>query len=614
MRAILMVSGAFLAVLGGGAEAQAANAPALGRPPVAIVQPVTDDYFGAKIVDPYRWMESEPEPQFMAYLHAQDKFARGWLARIPGRNALAKEIGEVSGLAARARIVQLAGGKSFYLRRDAGAQIDRLYMRDAAGHETMLVDPGLRNVTGKHSEIDQFQPSMDGKLVVYGISTGGSENSTLGVIDTVNSKVFPDQIDRAQFASAAWAPDGKSFFFTRLPAGFEKAPPVEQYAHMKIYRHFVGSDAMRDVAVVDSDHLPFTFKAAATFVALGTTQNSDYAVLSVSDGVSPEVALYSGKVSDLLAGHVAWKQIAVQADDVVGAAQRGNKIDLLTHKDAPRFKVVETGLDAPDLAHAPVVVPQGSGVLTAVSAASDGLYYATRDGAVFALHRIANGESTAKTIDLPFAGTILPPEGSGGGLVTDPAQPGALVSLESWVRADQWFRYDPATRNVTDIGILPAFPRDLSGYSAVETTATAPDGKLIPLSIVTRTGLKLDGKRPTYLVGYGSYGLSYDPNFAPAFLPWLDHGGVYAVAHVRGGGELGQEWHDGGKIATKQNTIHDFIACGEALIAKGYTDKAHLGGEGTSAGGILIGGAITQRPDLFRAALIRVGATNTLRE
>lgn len=177
-----------------------------------------------------------------------------------------------------------------------------------------------------------------------------------------------------------------------------------------------------------------------------------------------------------------------------------------------------------------------------------------------------------------------------------------------------WLQYDPGAKALADTHILPAFPRDLSGYEAVETSATAPDGTSIPLSIVTRKGIPHDGRRPTYLVGYGSYGISYDPAFSPTFLPWLDRGGVYAIAHVRGGGEGGQAWHDAGKIATKQNTIHDFIACAQALVSKGYTDRAHLGGEGTSAGGILIGGAITQRPDLFRAALIRVGATNTLRE
>ncbi len=598
--------------------ALAASGPAQAvvpdRVPVAPVQPVTDDYFGTRITDPYRWMEAEPKPQFPDYLHAENDHARAVLARIPGRDALAREEGAVSGLAARVRTVQLAGGRLFYLKRDAGAQIDRLVTADAAGQETVLVDPSTLGTATKHAEIDQFAPSMDGSLVAYGVSVGGSENSTLHVIETATRTVRPDTIDRAQFASVSWAPDGRSFFFTRLPASSATAAPDQQYAHMQVYRHLLGQDPAADASVLDSDHLPFPFKAAAVFPSMAVTEGSDYALAAISDGVSPEMTLYAAHLSEVLAGHAEWKQVAAQSDGVVGMAVRGDRIDLMTHHAAPRLEAVETSLGAPDLAHAAVVVPEGAGVLTAISAAKDGLYYATRDGAVFSLHRLGEGAVRAETISLPFAGTIAPDEDGSGGLVTDPVRPGALVGLESWVRPHVWLRYDPVARTLADTRILPGFPRDLSGYESVETFATAADGTRIPLSIVTRKGLPRDGHRPTYLVGYGAYGISYDPAFSPGYLPWLDRGGVYAVAHVRGGGEGGQAWHDAGKIATKQNTIHDFIAAGEALIAKGYTDKAHLGGEGTSAGGILIGGAITQRPDLFRAALIRVGATNTIRE
>jgi prolyl oligopeptidase len=603
-----------LLALGLACVAAPAWATAPDKPPVAAVRPVTDDYFGTKITDPYRWMESEPQPEFNNYLHAENDYARAVLARIPGRDALAKQIGDVSGLAASVTELIPAAGRYFYLKRDAGAQIARLYVRDANGTETMLVDPRSMDANGKHAEIDQFQPSQDAKLVVFGASSGGSENSVLQIIETATCKILPDKIDRAQFAGASWAPDGKSFFFSRLAPSFQTAKPSEQYAHMKVYRHYLGQSPDRDTVVLDSDHLPFSFKAAAVFPSVAVTEGSDYAVATISDGVSPELALYDAPLADLLAGHAVWKNIVTQADDVVGVAVRGNRVDLMTHKNAPRFKAVETALDAPDFAHAPTVIAEPQGVLTAISAASDGLYYATRNGATFLLHRLANGAFQGKMLPLPYSGTIAPPEGSAGGLVTDPVRPGALVSLESWARADKWFRYDPKTNTLTDSHILAAFPRDLSGYSAVETSAKAPDGTNIPLSIVTKNGLPRDGKRPTYLVGYGAYGISYDAEFLPRFLPWLDRGGVLAIAHVRGGGELGQAWHDAGKIATKQNTIHDFIACAEALIANHYTDTAHLSGEGTSAGGILIGGAITQRPDLFRAALIRVGATNTIRE
>ena len=455
---------------------------------------------------------------------------------------------------------------------------------------------------------------MDGSLVAYGISVGGSENSTLHVIDTATGAARPDIIDRAKFAAVSWAPDGRSFFFARLPASAATAAAAEQDAHLRIYQHRLGEDPARDTPILDTDHLPFAFTAPAAFPSIGLTAGSDVVLAQISDGVSPETEFYVAHLAALLAHHPDWKRLATQSDAVVGAAVRGDRIDLLTHKDALHFRIVETTLAAPDLAQARTLVPESAGVITVVAAASDALYWATRDGATFHLHRLPDDHPTAAAVALPLAGTIEPPESTTGGLATDPTAPGAFVGLESWTHPRLWFRYDPASGRMSDTGLLPAFARDLSPYVATETTARARDGTPIPLSIVERRDAPHDGKRPTYLVGYGSYGISYDPAFNAAFLPWLDHGGIYAVAHVRGGGEGGQAWHDAGKIATKQNTITDFIACADTLIARGDTDRAHLGGEGTSAGGILIGGAITQRPDLFRAALIRVGATNTIRE
>jgi prolyl oligopeptidase len=590
-----------------------AAAAAPDHPPVAAVKPVIDDYFGTKITDPYRWMETQPKPDFLNYLHAENDYARGVLATIPGRDQLAKDIGEVSGLASRVRNVVIMGGQVFFLRRDAGGQIDRLYVRNAAGHETLLVDPATLDAGGKHAEIDQFAPSQDGSLVVYGISVGGSENSVLHILETATRKTRPDVIDRAQFANVSWLPDGTGFLFTRLPAGAAAAAATEQYAHMKVFLHCLGQNPDLDKVVLDADHLPFGFSAAAIFPSVSVTPGSAYALASLLDGVSRDATLFSAPLKDVLGGAPAWKKVAQKSDGVIDVAVRGDRVDLMTHLGAGRFRIVQTGLAAPDFAAAKTIVPEQKGVLTGMAAAQDGLYFAARDGAVFTLHRLDDGATMPESIPLPFAGTIAP-DGSEGGLVSDPRAPGVLISLESWVRPHVWLAYDPAAKTTTDAGILSALPRDLSGYESVETFATAADGTKIPLSIVMKKGLKHDGKRPTYLVGYGSYGISYDPNFAADFLPWLDRGGVYAIAHVRGGGEGGQAWHDGGKIATKQNTVHDFIACAEALIKLHYTDSAHLGGEGTSAGGILIGGAITQRPDLFRAALIRVGATNTIRE
>ena len=380
-----------------------------------------------------------------------------------------------------------------------------------------------------------------------------------------------------------------------------------------MFEHALGETPDHDRLILDTDHLPFPFKAQQAFASVAAIPGSPWLLATVSDGVSPEVALYTAPLASPGGETIPWHQVATQADAVVGASVRGSRIDLLTHADAPHLRIVETDLAHPSFARARTVVASGSGVLTDLALAADGLYLTRRDGAVTTLLRLPDGARIPETITLPFSGTIEAPVEDAGGLVADPQRPGADISLVSWVHPLVWLHYDAHSHAVTDTGILPPFPRDLKPYQAIETRIAAPDGTLVPLSIISRRDAKRDGQRPVLLDGYGAYGISYDPAFTPTILPWLDHGGVFAVAHVRGGGEGGQAWHDGGRIATKMNTITDFIACAEALISRHYTDSAHLAGTGTSAGGILIGGVITQRPELFRAALIRVGATNSTR-
>ena len=592
--------------------ALAADAPPPPAP-VARVAPVTDTYFGHALTDPYRWMESEPKPEFEQYLHAQDDHARAVLATIPGREPLHQAISALDGLLPRVSMLTVANGRRFYVKRVAGAQIGRLVLRDERGTETVLVDPASLDADGHHAEIDQFAPSQDGGLVAYGVSIGGSEKSVLHVVDTVTRLNRPDVIDRAQFASVSWAPDGRHFFYTRLPVPVAGAPATAEYAHLRVFEHTLGDNPDHDRLILDTDHLPFPFKAQQAFASVAAIPGSPWLLATVSDGVSPEVALYTAPLASLGGETIPWHQVAAQADAVVGASVRGSRIDLLTHTDAPHLRIVETDLAHPSFARARTVVASGSGVLTDLALAADGLYLTRRDGAVTTLLRLPDGARIPETITLPFSGTIETPVEDAGGLVADPQRPGADISLVSWVHPLVWLHYDAHSHAVTDTGILPPFPRDLKPYQAIETRIAAPDGTLVPLSIISRRDAKRDGQRPVLLDGYGAYGISYDPAFTPTILPWLDHGGVFAVAHVRGGGEGGQAWHDGGRIATKMNTITDFIACAEALISRHYTDSAHLAGTGTSAGGILIGGAITQRPELFRAALIRVGATNSTR-
>jgi len=251
-------------------------------------------------------------------------------------------------------------------------------------------------------------------------------------------------------------------------------------------------------------------------------------------------------------------------------------------------------------------VPASEVVVTGISAAGDALYVQDLDGGIGRLRRLPYGNGSIQPVNLPFYGAIQ-------SLVTNPTQAGAWMELVSWTKSPLWYSLDAKTDKLTDTALVAPSPVDYSQYESEEVKAKSADGTMVPLSIIHKRGLALDGSHPAWLAGYGAYGINYDPYFDPTMPVFLEHGGVFAVAHVRGGGEYGEDWHQAGQKLTKQHTIDDFIAGGEYLIEHKYTSASHLAGEGTSAGGITIGGAITQRPDLFGAALIRVGDSDSLR-
>jgi prolyl oligopeptidase len=267
---------------------------------------------------------------------------------------------------------------------------------------------------------------------------------------------------------------------------------------------------------------------------------------------------------------------------------------------------VRFDLKTGDAAHSQVLMPASEAVITNIAAAQDALYVQKLDGGLGRLWRMPFDGGVATEIHLPFDGAIQE-------LFTNPLEAGAYVRVAGWTHSPVFYHYDPASSTLADTKIIPPSPVDFSAITSEEVKAKASDGTLVPLSIVHQKDLKMDGSHPTLLHGYGSYGITYDPGFDPTSLAWLERGGVIAVAHVRGGGEYGEDWHNGGRKATKENTISDFIASAQYLIAKGYTSPRHLAGEGTSAGGITIGGAITERPDLFGAALDNVGMSDDLR-
>lgn len=578
-----------------------------GGAPAARVDPVTDTYFGHAVVDPYRWMEA-PSAELDKFVADENAYTAKVLAGIPGRAALRKHLDELTAGLTRVTGAVPVGHLLFTLRQAAGDDLPKLMVHDAdAGVDRVVLNPN--EGPAPHLAIDQFQPSQDGRYVAVGAAAAGSEEDVLRVYDVATGAMLPDTIDRARFAAPSWLPDGRSFFYNRLRPTGPHEPAAERFNYQKVYVHHLGTDPDKDIPVFGASIGDLQI-APDHFVQVVALTGTRYALGIDNDGVSPEETLYLSRLPDSGDTGYAWKKIAGPEDGVVEVSASRDHLFLRSFKSAPRYRVLSVPLDHPDLAQAREIVPQSAGVITGIAASAEALYVSVRNGSTSSVLRVGNDGKQA-ALKLPVTGAI-----DAGALVADARAPGAVVGIGTWVSPATWYAIGGEDHALSDLGLVPAAP-GTDAYQITETEAPAKDGRTrIPLSIIEKKGTPHDHQQKVLVEGYGAYGLSITPSddLVPVIRGWVDAGGVYAVAHVRGGGELGEDWHLAGKKTTKQNTIHDFIDCAWAMTKLGYATPNTLAGTGTSAGGITIGGAITQMSSLFRAALVRVGATNSLRE
>jgi prolyl oligopeptidase len=577
---------------------------ALPNPPDAKRVPVTDTYFGTAVTDPYRWMEAGG-PEFQAFLKAHNDRTRAVLDSIPARAAFAARLQALSETSNVSSGVVSRHGAYFYEKLAPGANSVKLFVRSGiGGTERVLVDPDA--MTGPRQAISYFGVSNDGARVAYGLSAGGSENATVHVVDVATGKTLPDSSDRADFGVTAWTDDGKAFFYLKrqdVPAG---ASPLAKYLNVRSYRHVIGESGASDVAVFGAGVNPSLTVPETSFAALSVSPETAYLGGVLINGVDRFVTVYSAPKSALASpATIPWQLVIRPEDKVVNAAFHGKTVYALTAKDAPRFKLVKFDLPGGTIAKATDVLPAGTRVIDDLANASDALYVLSREDGLGRITRIGY-DGTARDVTLPVNGSIT-------GLAAEYDRPGFIAQLTSWTDTPLWYAYDAKTNALVDTKLDPPSPVDFSTIVAEEVKVPAADGTLVPLSIVHRRDIKLDGSNPTVLYAYGSYGISSNPTFSASRLAWFEQGGVWAVAHVRGGGEYGEEWHLAGKGANKVKTISDFVDCAKWLVAKGYTSPAKLGARGGSAGGITMGGAITSAPQLFAAILDEIPVSDQLR-
>ena len=591
--------------------AASAAAHAADAPPVAPVRPVTDTYFGTPVVDNYRYMENLKDPEVQSWMKAQADYTRKVLDAIPGRAALAQRIDALTGNDLHRGDFRRRGERIFYQVREPGANLPKLAYRDGVnGEEHILVDPAkLAKDSAHHSALDWYSPSWDGRYVAYGISEGGSENSVLHVIDTQSGGDTAEVIDRAGDDVVSWRNDNRSFFYLRYPKPGPDTPLAKSKYNAVTYLHVLGQNpnGEGDEAVFGrgvSAKLEVA-EGQATYVLL--SPDSPYAVAVVNHNMddNPNI-FYVARLDQIHGADTPWQKFAETADGVTDVHLHGDRLYLLSEKGASRFQILSLPAAHPDLAHADVVVPEGPNVIDAFVLANDAMYVGERAGASFQLKRVSFDGKESQDVALPFGGTVA-------SLTTDPREPGVMFNLQGWVKAPREFAYDPKSNAATDTGLIPPAKSESADVEAHDEFAISYDGTRIPVSIIAQKGVKRDGSHPTVVFGYGSYGVSIDPAYRPAWQAWLAQGGIIAVSHMRGGGEYGDAWHRAGQKLWKINTLLDFNASAQYMIDQHYTQSKYLAANSASAGGFVMGGAMEINPGLFRVVMDDVGLSDALR-
>jgi prolyl oligopeptidase len=563
-------------------------------------KPVTDEYQGVKVDDPYQWLEDDQNPDVKAWSDAQNQRTRAYLDKLPDRTSIEKQLTEwyaktspsYSGLVSRPGIL-------FALKFQPPKQqpmLITLASADDLKSEKMVLDPNALDPKGT-TAIDWFVPSRDGKYVAISISKGGSEDGTLHIYEAATGKALPDTISHVQYptagGSAAWNADRTGVYYTRFPRKGER-PEADRNLYQQVYFHKLGTRDSEDTYSIGKD-----FPRIAE-IALEASRDGKYILATVANGDGGDFAHY------LLGPDGNWKQIT-QFTDQIKAARLGrdNALYLLSRADAPRGKVLRLPLNQPELANATMIVPPSNAVIQYLVPAGDALYIGDLMGGPSQIRRFGLDGKNEAIVPIPKISAITEMHA----LEDD----SLLFRDVSYTEPAAWFHCLPGKTEPMKTALVNASPVSFTDIEVTRESATSKDGTKIPLNIVRKKGTKPDGNNPTLLYGYGGYGISMQPNFDFAKRLWFDRGGVYVVANIRGGGEFGEEWHKAGNLTKKQNVFDDFAAAAEYLIKEKWTCPEKLAIQGGSNGGLLMGAMIAQHPELMGAVVSSVGIYDMLR-
>jgi prolyl oligopeptidase len=592
------------------AVALALAAPAFADdalPPKAPRTDLVTDYSGVKVADPFRGLEDLKSPQVQAWAQAQAAYTRRTLDALPGLQKLRDDITALDGERPPVlRNVQvMPDGRWFYEKRLASDPVFKLYVRDSAqAPERVLLDPvAWKQQTGHAHAINNFTVSPDGKHMAAVVSVDDAELGELRLYDVASGRQVREPVPGIWGElPAIWHRDSRSVDYVRGIGALQGEP----FGRMRVYQRQLGAGEDRPLIGFGLDQGPEV--RAKDWVFTDPRSAARWTVAVRFEGIGSQARIAVAPSAELQRdpAHAHWRALLDSSAGVDNTGLHDHWLYARSFVDAPRYHLLRY-----DLAHPgakPVeVVPQARGVIDGFTVAADGLYYVVRTGSLSEVWRLPHGAKAAQAqrLPLPYAGAVSLFD-------ANPDSKGVVFTLEGWTHERSVLRYDG--RRVSDTGLVPATASTIgSDWVAEEATCRSHDGVEVPMSVLYKRGLKKDGSHPAWMRGYGGYGFPEQAYFDRKLDAWLQRGGVFVDVDPRGGGAYGREWYQAGVGPRKSNTWKDMIACGQALVERGYTSPGKLAIEGTSMGGVAVGRAVTERPDLFAVGIVRVGITEAVR-
>lgn len=562
--------------------------------PVTKTVDVVEDYHGTMVADPYRWMEDESAEDLKSWIEAQNKITSNYLEKFSGREKIKNRLSELWNFP-RYSVPQKRGGKYFYSKNDGLQNQSVLYVQETLGGESkLIIDPNRLSEDGTVALSNQVL-NQDGTLLAYGLSRSGSDWQEIRIRDIVTGKDYEDVIQWAKFAGIAWTLDKKGFFYNRYPDP-TTVPKGKESFHNKVYYHRLGTPQSRDQLVYerpDAPELGFSPQIS---------EDGKYVVLSVFKGTDRENRLYYRDVNS--------KGTFVRLIDEADANYRflgslGSVFFIRTDLGAPRGKVVAIDVTKPQRNNWKEIIPQTENVLSSITIVNNQFVVSYLKDVHHVVKIYTLDGVYVKDIKLPGMGTVSGFSGRG-------ADTEMFFSFTSFLYPPTVFRYD-FKEGALSILHPSQLKFDVTQYETKQIFYESKDGTRVPLFITYKKGIKQNGNNPVLLFGYGGFNVSMNPSFSVQRLVWLENGGIYAHAILRGGSEYGEEWHQAGMLGKKQNVFDDFIAAAEWLIENKYTKPSKLAIMGISNGGLLVSACMLQRPDLFGAVICSVPVTDMLR-